>query len=173
MAREPSYHLIVNSRERNSSLVLILGESSLIQIASSVNRTGWLSKYDPIIKADACMYERYMDDILQNISKSRIEEKLSEINNLHPSLKFTIEREVNGSIPFLDMKIINESGRLSSTWYNKPTDTGLIMNFHALAPKRYKRSVVSGFIHRIHRACSTWKHFNKSLQRAKQILEKN
>ena len=39
MAREPSYHLIVNSRERNSSLVLILGESSLIQIASSVNRT--------------------------------------------------------------------------------------------------------------------------------------
>ena len=134
---------------------------------------GWLSKYDPIIKADGCMYERYMDDILQNISKSRIEEKLGEINNLHPSLKFTIEREVNGSIPFLDMKIINESGRLSSTWYNKPTDTGLIMNFHALAPKRYKRSVVSGFIHRIHRACSTWNHFNKSLQHAKLILEKN
>ena len=44
---------------------------------------GWLSKYDPIIKADACMYERYMDDILQNISKSRIEEKLSGIC-IHP-----------------------------------------------------------------------------------------
>ena len=43
------------------------------------------------------------------------------------------------------------------------------MNFHALAPKRYKRSVLSV----IHRACSTWKHFSKSLQRAKQILEKN
>ena len=115
--------------------------------------------------------EKLKTKITRNLDN--YEEKLSEINNLHPSLKFTIEREVNGSIPFLDMKIINESGRLSSTWYNKPTDTGLIMNFHALAPKRYKRSVVSGFIHRIHRAGSTWNHFNKSLQHAKLILKKN
>ena len=97
---------------------------------------GWLSKYDPIIKADARLYARYMDDILQNMKRALIDEKLSEINNLHPSLKFTIERETNGAIPFLDMKIMNDAGTLSSTWYNKPTDTGLIMNFHALAPKR-------------------------------------
>ena len=47
------------------------------------------------------------------------------------------------------------------------------MNFHALSPKRYKRSVVSGFVHRIHRACSTWKNFHESLERAKEVLEKN
>ena len=134
---------------------------------------GWLSKFDPIIKADARLYARYMDDILQNMNVSQIEEKLEEINDLHPSLRFTIERESDGSIPFLDMRIINEGGTLSSTWYNKPTDTGLIMNFHALAPKRYKRSVVSGFVHRIHRACSKWAHFHNSLQRAKRILEAN
>ena len=134
---------------------------------------GWLSKYDPIIKADACLYARYMDDILQNMKVRLIDEKLEEINNLHPSLTFTIERENDSSIPFLDMSIINEGGNLSSTWYNKPTDTGLIMNFHALAPKRYKRSVVSGFVHRIHRACSEWGHFHNSLQRAKKILEAN
>lgn len=114
-----------------------------------------------------------MDDILQNIKRTHIETKLDEINNLHPSLRFTIERESNGAIPFLDMKIMNNEGQLSSTWYNKPTDTGLIMNFHALAPKRYKRSVVSGLVHRIHRACSTWEYFHSSLQRAKQILERN
>ena len=134
---------------------------------------GWLSKYDPIIKADTRLYARYMDDILQNMKRALIDEKLSEINNLHPSLKFTIERETNGAIPFLDMKILNDTGTLSSTCYNKPTDTGLIMNYHALAPKRYKRTVEVGLVHRIHRACSKWEHFHHSLQRAKQILEIN
>ena len=47
------------------------------------------------------------------------------------------------------------------------------MNFHALSPKRYKRSVVAGFVHRIHRACSTWDNFHQSLEKAKGILEKN
>ena len=47
------------------------------------------------------------------------------------------------------------------------------MNYHALAPKRYKRSVVSGFVYRIHHACSTWKHFSDSLEKAKRILELN
>ena len=98
---------------------------------------------------------------------------VSEINNLHPKLRFTVETEQDGELPFLDMKLINLNGHLSSTWYNKPTDTGLIMNYHSLAPKRYKRSVVSGFVHRIFRACSDWKNFHISLERAKKILERN
>ena len=78
-------------------------------------------------------------------------------------------------LPFLDMRLIHNllTGELSSTWYNKPTDTGLIMNYHSLAPKRYKRSVVSGFVYRIYRACSNWKNFHSSLDKAKQILERN
>ena len=71
------------------------------------------------------------------------------------------------------MLIINNNGCLSFTWYNKPTDTGLIMNFHALAPKKYKWSVVSGFVYRIYRACSNWKLFHVSLEKAKRILERN
>ena len=47
------------------------------------------------------------------------------------------------------------------------------MNFHALAPKRYKRSMVSGFIYRIHRACSSWNLFHESLGKEKRILECN
>ena len=91
----------------------------------------------------------------------------------HPSLKFTIERENEGRLAFLDMLIIRLNQKLSSTWYNKPTDPGLVMNYLALAPKKYKRSVVSGFVHRIFRACSTWENFHASLSKAKCILERN
>ena len=134
---------------------------------------GWLSTFDPRIKEDAKLYDRYMDDILMEIHTAKVEEKLGSINTLNPSLKFTMERETEKALPFLAMKIIREGRVLSSTWYNKPTDTGLVMNYHALAPKRYKRSVVSGFVYRIHHACSTWKHFSDSLEKAKRILELN
>ena len=134
---------------------------------------GWLSQYDSRIKGDAKLFSRYMDDIIRNIRKNTIETTLSEINNLHPSLQFTMEIEQNGELPFLDMKLININGQVSSTWYNKPTDTGLIMNYHSMAPKRYKRSVVSGFVYRIFRACSNWENFHNSLERAKSVLERN
>lgn len=138
---------------------------------------GWMSTHDDKIAEGSKLYFRYMDDIIRDIKTRKIEEKLVEINNIHPKLNFTIERQQKvrqeGQIPFLDMRIINRNGQLSSTWYSKPSDTGLIMNFHALAPKRYKRSVVSGFVHRIYRACSSWANVHASLEKAKQILEHN
>ena len=133
----------------------------------------WLSKFESDIKDDAKIFKRYMDDILRTIKAELIEAKLQAINDLHPNLKFTIEVEEEGRLPFLDMRILHVDNHLHSTWYTKPTDTSLIMNFHGLAPKRYKRSVVEGFVHRVYRTCSHWKYFNDSLNKAKDILERN
>ena len=135
---------------------------------------GWLSKYDPSIGENAKLYARYMDDILRSIKRAEVQQKLAEINSYHPFLKFTIEEEDDQlALPFLDMLIYRLGTLLYSTWYNKPTDTGLVMNYHALAPRRYKQSVVAGFVYRIHRACSTWENFHASLEKAKRILERN
>ena len=120
---------------------------------------------------DAKLKERYMDDILRSIKESEVQTKLDEINNLHAFLKFTNEQEMDGILPFLDMFILRDGKKLSSTCYNKPTDTGLIMKYHSLAPKIYKQSIVAGFVYRIHRTCSSWKHFNEGLNKAKCILE--
>ena len=134
---------------------------------------GWLHKYDERIKGEAKIYKRYMDDIVREIKKSKIDEKLKSINELHDSLKFTCEREIDCSIPFLDMKILRNNCTLSTIWYTKPTDTGLTMNFHAMAPTKYKRSVISSLVHRMHRACSSEENFQKSLAKGRRILENN
>ena len=47
------------------------------------------------------------------------------------------------------------------------------MNFHELAPLKYKRAVVTGFVHRIFRSCSSWIYFHEGLSIAKQILLDN
>ena len=136
---------------------------------------GWMSHFDPVIKEGSDVYERFMDDIFQDIHKDKKEDKLQQNNSLHPNLSFTSEYQnpIDKSLVYLDMRMFNNDGHISSTWYTKPTDTGLVMNFYALAPKKYKKSVVSGFVHRIYRACSSWSYFHQSLEKAKKILREN
>ena len=47
---------------------------------------GWMSQFDNIIKGTSKLFTRYMDDILQEMKSSIIENKLGEINNLHQIL---------------------------------------------------------------------------------------
>ena len=124
---------------------------------------GWMSQFDTVIKGTSKIFTHYMDDILQEMKTSDIETKLVEINNLHPNLTFTIEKQIDDMIPFLDMKIIKTEGNLSSTWHSKPTNTGWILNYNPLAPRHYKKSVVSVYVHRIVRACSKWHQVHDSL----------
>ena len=147
---------------------LAMGSSPAPMLAN-----GWLSSYDNVIKGNSPLFYRYMDDIITICEKDKIDTKLTEINKLHPNLKFTMEIENNGCLPFLDMLIHNDNGLLSSSWYRKPTDTGLTLNFHSLAPMKYKRSVVIGFVHRIFRSCSSWKNIHLGLKDAKKILTNN
>ena len=97
--------------------------------SSPMIANGWLSKFGHRIKGDAVLHGHY---ILRNINHRDGETKLNEINSYHSSLKFTIESEMDQSLPFLDMKLLGEEQKLSSTWYTKTTDTGLTMNYHAL-----------------------------------------
>jgi len=84
-----------------------------------------------------------------------------------------VEKEANNSIEFLDMETHHQNNKLVSTWHTKSTDTGLIMNYNALAPRRYKKSVTLGMIHRIFRACSSYQTFRESLEKTKVIYENN
>ena len=61
------------------------------------------------------MYFRYMDDILRDIKRHDIEDKVLEINELHLSLKFSHKCEINSSIAFLDMMICRSEGEVTST----------------------------------------------------------
>ena len=114
-----------------------------------------------------------MDDVLSAPLKDEVEEYFGKINSFHPMLKFTMEREVEGRLPFLDLCIVHTGSNVYTTWYTKLTDTGLVMNFYSLAPRKYKCAVVQGLVPRIYRACSTWGAVLESLERAKAILERN
>ena len=135
----------------------------------------WMSAFDGAIRGKSQFYKRYMDDCIRTIEKNDIEITLGQINNLHPNLSFTKEEEdEGGTIPFLDMKLRHKpDGKVESEWYRKKTDTGLTINFHALAPMKYKRSMIINMVHRIYNSTSSWPLFHKGIDEAKTILEYN
>ena len=51
----------------------------------------WLAKYEPALKDNAKLFERYMDDVIRPIQRNLTAGKLRQINELHLYLKFTME----------------------------------------------------------------------------------
>ena len=80
--------------------------TEMVQPWEASYRNRLMNKCDHKISGDGKLFSRYVGGISRSIHKDRNEEKLAEINRLHPSLRFTIEVEENNQIPFLDMKII-------------------------------------------------------------------
>ena len=81
------------------------------------------------------LFLRYVDDIMRTV-KDDPEKVLRATNLLHPNLQFTIETpNTNGTLAFLELQIsIDKSRKISCGWYQKPTDTGTILNFRSCAP---------------------------------------
>ena len=60
------------------------------------------------------LWKRYVDDTLCIIGSNEVDELLLHINSIRPSIKFTVETEKDGSLPFLDTLVSrSDSGTLS------------------------------------------------------------
>ena len=65
------------------------------------------------------MYKRYVHDIF--CMEKDGENFFEFLNCRHENIKFTIEKENNKILPFLDILIKNEGNRLSKSDYQKKT----------------------------------------------------
>ena len=75
---------------------------------------------------------------------------LKKIFNTNPfNIKFTLEKEVDGTINFLDVSIMRKQNRkLSFNWYRKPTWSDRYLNFNSHHPLRNKKSVINNLVDR-------------------------
>ena len=72
---------------------------------------------------------RYVDDTLAAFDNEQ--DSLNFLNNKHPNIKFTREKQINHSIAFLDVVVISgiNNQNLTLQTYHKSTYTGLLLNF--------------------------------------------
>jgi hypothetical protein len=95
---------------------------------------------------------RFVDDLLLAIPADQVETTVDTFNSYNGFIKFTVELEKNGVLPFLDMEIHrNENGSLTTTWYSKPSATNRIINYNSNHSFQIKLNCAKGLISRIFR----------------------
>ena len=132
----------------------------------------WLNKYN--LKKPK-FYLRYFDDILAAFDKEQDSLNfLNFLNKRHPTIKFTIEKQINHSIAFLDVFIsgINNQNLTFQT-SDKLTYTGLLLNFKSFPSFSYKISLIKCLIERSFKICNNWNSFHNDIENIKSNLIKN
>ena len=69
-------------------------------------------------------WKRFVDDVISAVSRNEIDILLQHLNSIEPSIQFTVEREINGHLAFLDLNVHRTvEGKLETDAYPKPTHT--------------------------------------------------
>ena len=99
---------------------------------------------------------------------------LDYINSQHPNIRFTMEKEIDHVLPFLDVLIDNthRSSVVTST-FRKKTFTGLLTNYFSFTPLSYKTGLIRTLIDRVFKINNTWLGFHNDIAKLVIILRKN
>lgn len=93
---------------------------------------------------------RYVDDVFAIVKRQKIRQVLNHINSSkYSSLKFTLETEIDGKIPFLDLLITRKENKIGLGIYHKPTSTTRYIPSTSHHPAQHKKAAFNSMIHRL------------------------
>lgn len=115
---------------------------------------------------------KYVDDAFLIIPRNMKTLLMDVLNSFHPNIKFTIETEVNGSMPYLDTKVHRKDGILITNWYSKPTSKGRFLNYFSAHNMSMKVNTALGVLRRIF-GLSNSCFWNENTIIARELLIKN
>ena len=120
------------------------------------------------------LYKRYVDDCFVIFKSSAHAENFFEfLNNQHPNINFTMEKESNGQLSFLDVQVKRIGGRLETSVFRKSTFTGQGTSFFSFIPFQFKKCGIFTLIHRAYRLCSTYECMHDEFQSLKSFFRNN
>ena len=141
----------------------------LANIFMSFYESKWLNEYN-LNKPK--FYLKYVDDILAAFDKEQ--DSLNFLNKRHPNIKFTIEKQINHSIAFLDVFIsgINNQNLTLQTCH-KSTYIGLLLNFKSFTSFSYKISLIKCLVDRSFKVCNNLNTLHNDIESIKSNHIKN
>ena len=124
---------------------------------------GWLESKilkDSPFHIEQDLWKRYIDDIfvLWTHSEKDLQTFTDFLNSLHPTIKFTVTSSTI-KLPFLDILIKLEAGKLETELYTKPTDSHSYLHYSSAHPTHCKNNVPYSQFLRIRRLCSQHSDF--------------
>ena len=119
-------------------------------------------------------WKRYVDDTCCIVKKGTVEALLGHLNSAHPSIKFRVEVEKDGILPFLDTLLRRKrDGTLDVAVYQKPTRTVRYLHFRSHHPPHVKRGLVRCLFDRARSVTSTQDNLQKEECHLAKVLKQN
>ena len=97
----------------------------------------------------------------------------SYLNSHHLNISLTIENEKDNRMSFLDVNIIREKDKFTTSVYCKPTFSGIYTHFDSFLPSRIKISLLHTLLYRCFRICSDWTKFHLELVKLTDVFKNN
>ena len=119
------------------------------------------------------LYCRYIDDTFLSVENAEELTALIQAFGENSKLSFTHEVNEDGTLPFLDVCVKQNSSSFNTSVFTKATNTGMCMSGNSECPERYLRSVVKAYTDRALSHTSTWKQMHEEMERFTQTLVDN
>ena len=112
------------------------------------------------------LWLRYVDDtfVLWQHGRDELDSFLTHLNNMRPSIQFTMEIEKDGRLPFLDTEVMRNQndGTAYTVVYRKPTHTDRYIHYDSYHHPQIKTGVIRT---KIRRAVKVFVHVKLTSQR--------
>ena len=145
---------------------------TLANIFMSYYERIWLDECP--IEFKPTLYRRYVDDTFLLFRKEEhISKFLEYLNSKHRNIKFTVEKESDSRLSFLDVSVCRVNNIFETNVFRKKTYTGLGMNFSSSIPITYKRSLIGCLVSRAYTICSNYKHLTEELDYLRRYFLSN
>ena len=119
-------------------------------------------------------YRRYVDDIFVLFnSAEHLKRFYSYLNSRHLNISLTIENEKDNRMSFLDVNIIREKDKFTTSVYRKPTFSGIYTHFDSFLPSSNKIGLLHTLSCRCFRTCSEWTKFHLELVELIDVFKNN
>ena len=119
----------------------------------STTRKNWL-EYCPV-EYRPLYYRRYVDDIFVLFnSAEHLKYFYSYLNSRHLNVSLFIENEKDNRMSFLDLSIIREKDKFTTSVYRKPTFSGIYTHFDSFLLSSTKIGLLHILLYKCSRICS-------------------
>ncbi|MCP3667035.1 MAG: hypothetical protein GY696_31845, partial [Gammaproteobacteria bacterium] len=115
--------------------------SPLSPILANIFMSKWESQALASAPVGPITWIRYVDDTFVRFAGNDqlpVGEFFEFINSIHPSIKFTMDAEKEGALPFLDVQITSGGDGYKTSVYRKPTNTDLYIRWGSAHPPSVK-----------------------------------
>ena len=129
---------------------------------------------ESIVHLSTTFWKRYVDDTLTALRQDKVQRFNEHLNTIETTLQFTVEMEIEGTLPFLDTRVTHYfDGSLSTTVVRKNTRTDKCLDFQSHHPLAHKGPVARTRFNCAEKICSEFPDSKKEKEQVEKVLQNN